>query len=39
VAAALAAGARTADLVPAGARALSTREAGEAVLSRLPRRT
>jgi 3-isopropylmalate dehydrogenase len=39
VGAALAAGARTADLVPADARALSTREAGVAVLSRLPRRT
>jgi 3-isopropylmalate dehydrogenase len=37
VAAALAHGARTADLVPAGARALSTREAGDAVLSRLRR--
>ena len=32
---ALAAGARTADLVRAGERAYSTREAGEAVLSRL----
>jgi 3-isopropylmalate dehydrogenase len=31
----LAAGARTADLAPAGKRAYSTREAGEAVLSRL----
>jgi 3-isopropylmalate dehydrogenase len=39
VAAALTAGARTADLVPAGAPALSTRAAGEAVLSRLPPRT
>jgi 3-isopropylmalate dehydrogenase len=37
VADALAAGARTADLVRGGARAFSTREAGEAVLSRLRR--
>jgi 3-isopropylmalate dehydrogenase len=37
VSAALAHGARTADLVPAGARAVSTREAGDAVLSRLRR--
>jgi 3-isopropylmalate dehydrogenase len=36
VAAALSAGARTADLAPAGAEALSTRAAGDAVLSRLP---
>jgi hypothetical protein len=35
VAAALSAGARTADLAPAGAEALSTRAAGDAVLSRL----
>jgi 3-isopropylmalate dehydrogenase len=35
VADALSAGARTADLTPAGARPCSTREAGEAVLSRL----
>ena len=34
--AALAAGARTVDLVPAGARALSTREAAEAVVRSLP---
>ena len=34
--AALAAGARTVDLVPAGARALTTREAAEAVVNRLP---
>jgi 3-isopropylmalate dehydrogenase len=34
--AALASGARTVDLVPAGARALSTREAAEAVVSSLP---
>ncbi len=36
VADALAAGARTADLLAPGGRACSTREAGEAVLSRLP---
>jgi 3-isopropylmalate dehydrogenase len=36
--AALAAGARTADLVPAGARSSSTREAAEAVVSSLPPR-
>jgi len=37
VAEALARGARTADLVPSGGRALSTSEAGDAVLSRLRR--
>jgi 3-isopropylmalate dehydrogenase len=37
VAGALAQGARTADLLPPNARALSTREAGDAVLSRLRR--
>ena len=37
VAGALAQGARTPDLVPQGARALSTRQAGDAVLSRLQR--
>jgi 3-isopropylmalate dehydrogenase len=36
--AALAAGARTADLVPAGARSSSTREVAEAVVSSLPPR-
>ncbi len=39
VAAALAAGARTADLAAPGTRALSSAEAGSAVLSSLPRRT
>ena len=37
VAAALGDGARTPDIAPAGTRALSTREAGEAVISRLQR--
>jgi 3-isopropylmalate dehydrogenase len=37
VAAALSDGARTPDIAPAGTRALSTREAGEAVISRLQR--
>jgi 3-isopropylmalate dehydrogenase len=37
VAAALSDGARTPDLTPAGTRALSTREAGDAVISRLQR--
>ena len=37
VAAALGSGARTRDIALAGQRALSTREAGEAVISRLPR--
>jgi 3-isopropylmalate dehydrogenase len=38
VAAALREGARTPDIAPAHCRALSTREAGDAVLSRLQRR-
>jgi len=38
VARALGEGARTPDIAPAHSRALSTREAGEAVLSRLQRR-
>ena len=37
VAAALSDGARTPDITPAGTRALSTREAGDAVISRLQR--